>query len=224
MAEDEARIPGGGSPLPSEESTPATTTDSPAVAGAVHPEGLDVEEQERASDRVSVPLAMFPAAAIVGIAVLGALAGPVWASAGAAFCVTAFGMWVARVSHSLTTALLTGAIGVLVTAGVVVFYSTAEPDPTGGSQTQGPSAKGAHLGGVDFSGADLRRIDLRDADLRAVDFTGACLRASDLRGADLRDADFANADVTGSLVDDAKQTSVARNWPTATPVPSPCRG
>ena len=179
--------------------------------------------EDRLPHTVSVPLTIFPIVAIVGIAALGALAGPVWASAGAALCVTALGMWVARVSQSLATALVTGVIGVLAAASVVVLYSVTERDTTIGGQTSDGSPTGAHLGGVDFGGADLRRVDFRAADLRAVNFVGACLMAADFRGAELRDADFTNADVSGSLVDGTEQTSTARNWPTAPPTPSPCR-
>lgn len=184
--------------------------------------GSDQGQASNTRERVSVPLAIFPVGAIVAIAILGALAGPLWASTGAAFCVTALGMWVARVGQSVKAALLAGTVGLLATASLVAISYRAAESTTTDLRAQDSSPKGAHLGGVDLSGTDLRRTDLRGADLRAADFTKACLRAADLRGADLRDAIFTNSDVAGSLTDGTKQTAVARNWPKTAPVPSPC--
>lgn len=222
MAEDEVFIRESSSAACGEEPTPEMTSGTAEVPGG-DAVGEAAEDGDQFVHNVSIPLVIFPIIAIVGIAALGALAGPAWASAGAALSVTAFGMWVARVSRSLATALVTGVIGVLTAAGAVVLYSGTQLNSGAGTQAPSKSDRRALLGGVDFSGADLRRMDFSGADLRAANFSGACVMASDFRGADLRDAIFTDADVSGSFVDGTKQTSEARNWPTAPPATSPCR-
>lgn len=169
--------------------------------------------------QVPMPLAVFPPAAIIGIAITGAVAGPVWAIALAAACLTGVGMWVSRITASAKTALLTAVVGVVLVGAAIVYYSMVESDTADRHASSGTST---NLGGVDLTGADLRRINLRDANLRAADFSGACLRAADLRGADLTGAFFAGADVSGTLIDGDTQVSAARDWPTAPPTPSPC--
>lgn len=171
---------------------------------------------------ISLPLAAFPILAILGIAIAGELAGPVWAIVVAALCLTAVGMWVARIMESSRTVLLTATVGIALTTGAIIYYSIAESDPFISFQWQDPPGVVSNLGGVDLSGSNLRLVDLRGANLRAVDLSGACLRAADLRGADLTETIFTGADLSGTLVDGDKQVSVARDWPAAPPSPSPC--
>lgn len=225
MAEAEAFPVGGAS---------GTSSNEPALGPAdSRPPGPDEgrETQFTHDDRaegkdhrkhVSLPLAAFPPAAIIGIAIAGAVAGPMWATALAVASLTGVGMWVARITDSPQTALLAAAVGAVLGGGAVLYYSMLEPDPLSNASGYEWPGGSTQLGGADLSGADLRGISLREANLRAADFSGACLLAVDFRGADLTDAVFAGADVSGVLIDGDMQVAVARDWPAAPPTPSPC--
>lgn len=195
------------------------------MIGPVATPALDDEKWLANAPRLDRPLALrvlslwvWPAAAIVVIAVVGQLVGPFGAAVSGALilvsAVAVVGVLAGRRSLKVNWVVLALTVGVAAAVVLVAaagLHSTTDADQNlRGREVTDAMVRELNLRGMDLSGARLDGRDLRNeslagvvakgASFRRARLDGVTLRGADLSGADLTDACLAGADLAGAVL------------------------